>query len=453
MKALSMVAAGLLVVACSANDGEDVGSEGEDVTSGASFAAAPTYVDFTNASGRFRIYTTCLGPDATKPQYLGHEGTVGPGYVATMWDAKGRVITDDTAVLSYVGPNSGATGIGQFGFHLARVPQDGTPFTAGNADDRRAFQVSGRFCNANRRPSDYGGYNGFGVRSSKVTDAPHVDMRGIVRFAMDVVLGDDRADLVDVRYTYEIAGHDAKMWIRVTNLCDHGKCGAGGDAFVKEPKVIAGVNPRSPDDVGYELMTTFGAGGFVGESTLANNHWKGACGESPNYPAPDTRCEYGGQNPVGKTGQCDDPARAKVRFWSGKTACAEDPACLVVSARAADTEGGATVPWSGSGKGLDAWAAANVAENRDRAATEDSPAGGAKTACGGNAAARVNRRWEMAGFAKTAGCSYTTAIVAFHGWEGGTGIFDCENLYYRLGPAGESYVMALAFGAGSVKAP
>jgi hypothetical protein len=47
-------------------------------------------------------------------------------------------------------------------------------------------------------------------------------------------------------------------------------------------------------------------------------------------------------------------------------------------------------------------------------------------------------------------------MIAFHSWEGGTGMFDCENLYYRFGKsapgAEESYVTALSFGVGSVKA-
>jgi hypothetical protein len=259
-----------------------------------------------------------------------------------------------------------------------------------------------------------------------------------------------------VNYTYVVGAHDTRMWIRVTNLCGEGKCdsaAAHGDAFVKEPKVSAGVNPKDPDAMGYALMTTFGSQGSVATGANANNRWSNACGESPGYPAANARCEYGGTNPVGKTGQCAAEDRTKVRFWSGKTDCASDPACLVVAARAAETELGPSVPWAGAAHGLDAWAQANVTENRDRAAPVDSPSGGAKTTCGNDSAAKVNRRWELAGFAKTPGCSYTAAAAFFHAWEGGTGIFDCENLYYRLGPAKESYVTVLAFGAGSVKTP
>jgi hypothetical protein len=49
------------------------------------------------------------------------------------------------------------------------------------------------------------------------------------------------------------------------------------------------------------------------------------------------------------------------------------------------------------------------------------------------------------------------SAVAFHGWEGGTGTYDCEPLYYRFGhsptTARESYVVALSFGFGAAPLP
>jgi hypothetical protein len=451
---------GTTALACTAQTSE-VDETDEDVSTGVSFYEQPTYVEWKNPTMSFRIYKTCLGPDATKPQYIDHDGSVGPGYVAILRDKTGRVLMDDTVTPAHVGPNSGATGFGEFGFHLARVPQDGKPFTAGDFSDQRVFQVSGRFCNANRRPTDYAGYNGFGVRSASTNAsngyvAPHIDAKG-GHFAMDVVLGDAHSDLVRVRYTYVIGSHDVQMWIRTTVLCSEGKCdsaAANGDAFVKEPKITIGINPQDPDAVGYGLMGSYDDTGELAKSER-DNHWTNACNHSQGFPAPAKLCEYGGQNPVSKTGQCDDDARAKVRFWNG-TSCADDPACLVVAAHGADAEFGATHPWENAPHGLDAWAVANVKENRDRAAPTDSIYGGRQTACYENSSTAENRRWEMAGFAKTAGCGYTKAMIAFHSWEGGTGMFDCENLYYRFGKsvpgAEESYVTALSFGVGSVKA-
>jgi hypothetical protein len=74
-----------------------------------------------------------------------------------------------------------------------------------------------------------------------------------------------------------------------------------------------------------------------------------------------------------------------------------------------------------------------------------------------NSASVSNRRWEMAGYQKTAGCSYKNAVASFHAWEGGTGTYDCEPLYYRMGnsPANnrESYVTALSIGFGAAPLP
>jgi hypothetical protein len=412
------------------------------------FIDAPTHVDWKTTGGTFRVYKTCLGPLELKPGWIGRDATVGPGYVATVWDARGRVVVDDSAVGSWLGPNSGATGLGQLGFHLARVPQpmDPThPFTAGNASDERVFQISGRFCNANRHPNEWGGYNGWGVRASSVVTAPHLDANGIGRMVIDVTLGDAWSELVRVRYTYAVGGHDVKAWLRITTLCDEAK----GDAFVKEPKVIVGVNPAAPDDAGYQRMTVFDEHGFLAPSSTDNRWASATCGSSED--AHDTRREWGGQAPTSKTGQCDADARTRVRFWNGID-CKSDAACLVVAAGSADAEGATFVPWAGAAKGLDAWATRNVAENRDRAAPTDSPGSNRQTSCNDSSASHRNRRWELAGFTKTPACHHTAAIAAFHSWEGGNGIFDCENLYYRMGKS-EEYVVALAFGFNSVKLP
>jgi hypothetical protein len=433
-----------LAIACSSF--EDTSSE---ALGGVTIHETSAYVDFANGVGTYRVYKECLGPDPSLPQYIGHDGSVGPGYVATMWTHDGRLVTDDTAIAGHIGLNSGATGLGQFGFHLARGYAPNYTTNANNA-----FQVTTRWCNANRRPSGYGGYNGFGVRSASIKDAAHIDGSGAAHFAVESVLGDAFSDLVSVRWTYVVSAATVKVWVRVTTLCDHGTCdakAAGGNAFVKEPKLVVGVNPNPVDAVHFARMTTFDLGGFVG-STTHDNRWTNSCSSSTSYPANDYKCEWGGQNPVAKTGQCDDDARARVRFWDGVD-CPNDGACLVVGATSATSELQPGQPWEGKGLGLDAWAARNVSENRERANAQDSSGGGATWACGGASDSQINRRWEMAGFALSSGCHYTTAIAALHAWEGGTGMFDCEPLYYRFGPAGESYVNALSFGFEKVALP
>jgi hypothetical protein len=191
----------------------------------------------------------------------------------------------------------------------------------------------------------------------------------------------------------------------------------------------------------------------VAASNTHDNRWTNACGASQGFPAADKACEWGGQNPVQKTGQCDDALRTRVRFWNGKD-CGSDPACLVIAGMAASTELAHGVPWQGSGLGLDEWALRNTRENRERAGATDSNGGGVTWGCyGGASGSQSERRWELAGYALTQGCSYTLAVASFHAWEGGTGMFDCENLYFRFGKAGESYVSAVSYGFGAAALP
>ena len=152
------------------------------------------------------------------------------------------------------------------------------------------------------------------------------------------------------------------------------------------------------------------------------------------------------------------PTRRRVRFWNPQVGCAADPSCLVVAARAADTELGQSYAWQ-SAHGLALLAQRNVSEQREQAGTIDTKSDGylENDNCHRTSAAIANRRWEMAGYAKSPNCSYTEAVASFHAWEGGTGTYDCEPLYYKLGhstaTARESYVVALSYGFGAAPLP
>ncbi|HET7373272.1 MAG TPA: hypothetical protein VFJ20_07785, partial [Gemmatimonadaceae bacterium] len=439
------------------------------------------YVDWHNDQGTFRIYKVCLGPNPGAT-YIGHDGTVGPGYIATVWNRNNQIVQDDTMVPAHVGPNGGlatdgsgkvlnSTALGMFGFHLVRRPlQHQTPFATRDLDAsgnllpngaNHAWQISGRWCNANKRPDDYSGYRGWGVRAFSTPTAgyylpPSVNAN-VGSFSIEVVLGDEHDDLVSLRYTYRIGSGYVKQWVRVTTLCGNGTCdnASYGDVFIKEPKLIAGVNPQDPDAIDYGQTNIFNDGGHTATTLDRHNYWNNTCSKVD----PDNHlCEWGGQNPRadtgGATGQCNDPTRRRARFWNPHIACADDPSCLVVAARGADTELGTSYPWNGP-HGLDLWATRNVDQAREQAGATDTKADGYLETdnCHQTSAAVANRRWEMIGDAKTASCSYTTAAVAFHAWEGGTGTYDCEPLYYRLGPQGESYVVAMAYGFGAAPLP
>jgi hypothetical protein len=452
----------LLLAGCAPANGTATDDDVEVAESSAggpvTFQETASWIDWKNDLGTFRVWKECRGPNPG-PLYIGHDGSVGPGYVAAVWNKSGELVLDDTEVAAHLGPNSGATGLGMFGFHLARGY---APFTTVDArGGQHVWQIAGRFCNANRRPTDWGGYRGFGVRSfsspsSGSYQAPEVQ-GNVGRFAIEVVLGDDHSDLVRVRYTYRIGSNYVKSYVRVTTLCGGGSCdaqAAGGNAFLKEPKLTVGVNPPDPDAVGYAQMNIFSDAGHTATTLDRRNDWSNACGASPGYPANSELCEWGGVNPRNSTGQCNDPARRRVRFWRPGRVCAGDPSCLVVAARAVDTELGTSTPWQGP-LGLDGWALANVSDRRQQASKVDSPNGGleADNCHGGDSSKIAVRRWEMAGYAKTAGCSYENALASFHGWEGGTGFYDCEPLYYRFGASGESWVNVLSYGFGAAPLP
>src|SRR5438874_9549910 len=124
----------LALAACMVGDvpGDTIDDEDFAVTSqvagSVTFDDQPLWVDWHNNEGTWRIYKQCLGP-LPGASYLGHDGSVGPGYIATVWNKLGQIIVDDTAPVGQVGPNGGrtvdgqlqgATGLGMFGFHLAR---------------------------------------------------------------------------------------------------------------------------------------------------------------------------------------------------------------------------------------------------------------------------------------------------------------------------------------------
>jgi len=447
--------------------GDDIDNEDSQLhaeTGGpVTFDDQPEYIDWHNDQGTFRIYKLCKGPLAGNLS-LGHDGSVGPGYIATVWNKNNQVVLDDTRVLAHIGPNSGATGLGMVGFHLVRRPANHkVPFATrdldanGNVVADHTFQIAGRWCNANRRPDDYAGYRGYGVRAfSSATAGYYVKpavTANVGEFGMEVVLGDASSDLVILRYTYRVTSSAVKSWIRITTLCDRGTCNAAtaGDAFIKEPKIIAGVNPGEPDAIDIAQVNVFNDTGHTATNLDRRNYWSNTC----SAVATDNHlCEWGGKNPRQVTGQCNDPTRRRVRFWHPRRACVDDPSCLVVAARAADSELGTSYPWQ-SQHGLDLWALRNVSEGREQAGTIDTKADGFLEAdnCHQTSAAIANRRWEMMGYDKTAACSYTTVVAGFHAWEGGTGTYDCEPLYYRFGPAGESYVVAMSFGFGAAPLP
>jgi hypothetical protein len=416
------------------------------------------YVDWTNAQATWRIYTGCAG--VIYPPGHPNGVSVGPGYIAKVTLNNGQTITDDTTVDTWRGLNSGATGLGQFGFHLARGPKyGGSQTTTCSCTDpicctNHVWQITTRWCNANRQPDSYGTYRGWGVGDPAalgptfgVSDGPRIDANGVGHLTIWSMLADQYSALERVQWTYEFHGGAVRVWMRFSNLCSDGDCGnapANGYAFVKEPKINLGVNPDPTivDAINFTEMVMGRLDGSEAQNTT-DNSWSNSCGSAQH---PFYYCEWGGQDPANSTGQCDDARRGRVDFRSGENAPAND---LIVVAKGARGEYDLGSPWEGGGHGLDQWAV--NAGRRTPLNTYDSGYGGAISAnnCHNTPADQHNRRWEMGGYALTPQCSYTTAAVGLHGWEGGSGIDDCEPLYRRFGANEPDYVNYVEYGIGS----
>jgi hypothetical protein len=337
-------------------------------------------VTFRNLDGDWTIYTRC-GSDA------------GPGYVARVVRFDGAVVTDDRHRTG--GTNKpGNGGLGDFGWHGARRH-------GGTFDYDYAWTIDGRTC------------GDVGVGSAFVVDGPRV-VGGVGRLTIDVFLRDShvtaKQPMVRVRYRYRVHPHVVRVSIGVTELCNAGRCGWQGRAFVKEPKLGAAVTGG-----GYSRLVVLAADGQVAHNVLEHRG---------------SACVWEGVDARRQTGQCDDPQRETVRF--------EGPHVPALNVRM--TAVGAL--WQ-SGRGLDGWALASA--RRRAYARHDSALDGVRWGCKARSTRnRALRRWELGGGAKHAGV-YVAASAMFPAWEGGRGFGDCEPLSRAFGPRGESWNVLAAY--------
>jgi hypothetical protein len=342
---------------------------------------------FVNGDGAWTILTSC-------------RRGAGPGYVARLVTARGVLLVDDERGPGVLNdPRFG--GLGAFGWHAAR----GRPGRLRLGVDS-AWDVSGRGC-----------------IPARVVEPPR-RTGGAVTFGIDVLPGGG-AVRVSYRYRFERSGVHA--WLLVEQRCPHGICGPGGRAFVKEPKLVVSIANLGPR---FRRTATFGADGRL------------VCVSRVLGPA---------QGPILRTGQCEAPARARVRFDYGSAAsgsrggCARRP-CFNVVMRAWDARAGA-LPWQNGRAGLDAWAVASArrqaAFHRDTGSID-----GVRWGChGGSPAASLQRRWEASGRRDEHGRILVLGML-FPAWEGGRGAYDCEPLSRLFGPAGERFAVFASYSVG-----
>jgi hypothetical protein len=92
--------------------------------------------------------------------------------------------------------------------------------------------------------------------------------------------------------------------------------------------------------------------------------------------------------------------------------------------------GSRTLPWYGSGAGLDGWAQA--AQGRLAYSQLSAPYCLARSG--------LRRRWEVAARTENPALS-----CLFHGWEGGSGLTDCMDASRTFGPAGETWSLVATY--------
>ena len=377
------------------------GAGGED-TRVLRVAEPPDAISVTNDHGTWTIRTTCLARRGT---------ATGTGYVSRLVARDGTVIVDDARRRGTLNdPEFG--GLGAFGWHHARGRAGRLRFTG-----RNAWEISGRMCaRANR---------GFGVVRTTLVEPLYRDADGL-RLTVDVELSDAYTfpkPLLHVRYRYRFASDVVESWIEVTPRCALGRCGrTRARAFVKEPKLVAHVTGG-----GYTRMATFDSEGAL-------------------------VCVYvgggGRAGPIYDTGQCDAPARERLRFdygsaTSGANGDCDARPCLDVVAKGYG-DGPTTEPWHGARGGFDRWARAAAA--RPAAFRRDTPSiDGVVWGCNGASPASDGvRRWEVTGRRDAAG-RYLSLGALFPAWEGGRGGYDCEPLARTFGPRGETYGAYVAY--------
>ncbi|MEJ7567752.1 MAG: DNRLRE domain-containing protein [Gaiellaceae bacterium] len=274
--------------------------------------------------------------------------------------------------------------------------------------------------------------------------------------------GKDGRGLFLVKYRWRFSREIVKLWTSVTT---YAKPDANGTPFVAEPKFVTSITGKDgPERSGPPYL----AGEFPRVALFnrqGGSFVRGFQGAVVRNAV------------VVQTEHTRETGRTRVRWDyqhqrpSPNGRCALDStenACLSVVSRAyrssdiiAGNIGGnskLSPPWqSGNmasgltdGGGLDAWAVRS--KGRAAARASDSLGGGRAWSCNGASPKATGvRRWEIAGrknrvtvrdannFKVNPDSYKPSSATMFHGWEAGSGAYDCETLYRAYGSQGESF--------------
>ena len=297
---------------------------------------------------------------------------VGPGYVGRLERPYGLppLVDDFRAPGTVNDPRFG--GLGAFGWHHARA-------------GRGVWDLHGRL-DASRN-------GGFGVARTAVVEPASVGADGTARLGLRVEFRDGWQDpVLAVTYRYLVA---PRIVICVVDVEQCWRDDGNGQAFVKEPKLVAAVAPA------YPLVDVYASGGGVLRRIDVGNL---------SEPWLQTaQIAAAAREGVAFVGTAPQDLRVTMQSWNGDRA----------------------VPWSGSRHGFDGWAQA--AQSR----TAFSDLGSGYCLAGTR---RLRRRWEVAARRDDPALS-----CLFHAWEGGSGYADCMDASRAFGPAGETWSVVATY--------
>lgn len=405
-----------------------------------------------------------LGTGGARGQNL----TVGPAYIAKVIRINGdgtrtQILNDERAESYEYG------GLATFGFHAARLtatpPQyNGQP----KFDVTNSWWVEGRRCASDDWDigSNQATVSNVGVESAVVVSGPTTS-GGILRFVMTVTFRDPYGTgLFTVRYMYKVTDSQVQLWTTATEGSPFSA--TTNTPFIKEPKFTFKLSGND-----YTRMSVLDAAGAVTTNAVfTSTHARASC-----YWA-------GSSN---GTGQCDTDTRNSARYdYGGYDTVEPHPStgagcptlstdtCLNIVGRTATGEEGApgyaTAAWEGSGYGLDAWERRNWVGGAGirKFATADSDSGCATVSpcasqpwpCNldkGAVSEEYNQRWEYGGSkavpvgGNPGAYQFTRASIAFKGWDGGSGNYDCEPLAWNDSFPNHAWInyFSISFGPGS----
>lgn len=361
-----------------------------------SYGPSQDYVGVVNDRGVYYIGLRCFREPPTVGWEFGPDGynDVGPGYIFATAAALPHLGRWETKTRDYIDVTVSDTrngGWGKFSMHTAQYPVG-------------LQEVQGGLCFDPSRGGMQPDY-GSGVYTSEIIEGPAINA-GVFELGIRVYLARNENgspnQIARVTYRYRIDDARVRVWTNVTS-CPY-DCSL---LYVKEPKFTV-------SDYWNTTQHTYVAAACTNvRCSNAPDWW-------PNYTCAQI---YGEVRPDVETSKCPDQSRQQVWFKYDNTGTVSGDcyyACTWVLAQAAGTytPDAALDYWGIGWQGLDKWAV--YAEGADRWGYDPDPH------C--NRSWDSLRRWELARWSVGSPDGSISNWAGFHGWTGGSGLTDCQNL-------------------------